>query len=104
MLTGVGLRDRTKPIGKRMEGVAHPHRVAILYLLAHENFPMHEIAETIDLPLNLVSHHLAILVKTGWIRKKKTGKTVRYMLKARTFRDLGTFFLNTPFGKENFPS
>lgn len=102
MVTGVRLKEKTKPIGKKMEGVAHPHRIAILYLLMHKPFVMHEIAENIDIAPNLASHHLDNLLKTGWIEKKKTGKTVTYHLKRRTCTDMKKIFETTPFGRDFF--
>jgi len=102
MATGIRLKEKTKPIGKKLEGIAHPHRVAILYLLSHQPFPMHEITENLDIAPNLVSHHLDILIKTGWIQKTKSRKTVTYQLKRRTCTEIKKFFEETPFGRTFF--
>ena len=36
MTIGKKLHEKVKPHAKRIAGIAHPHRLAILYLLAHD--------------------------------------------------------------------
>jgi DNA-binding transcriptional ArsR family regulator len=100
MITGVRLKEKVKPFAKRMEGIAHPIRLSILYLLAYKDFPLHEIAENLDYPQNLVSHHLGTLLSAGWVVKKKWKQYVYYHLKTRVLFDWYRLFSGTPLEKE----
>ena len=100
MITGVRLKEKVKPFAKRMEGIAHPIRLSILYLLAYKDFPLHEIAENLDYPQNLVSHHLKTLSSAGWVVKKKWKQYVYYHLKTRVLFDWYRLFSGTPLEKE----
>jgi len=100
MLTGIRLKEKTKPIAKRIEGIAHPIRLSILYLLAHKDFPLHELSEYIDYPSNLISHHINTLQSSGWVTKKKWKQYVYYHLKTRVLFDWYRLFSGTPLDKE----
>jgi len=100
MVTGVRLKERVKPFAKRMEGIAHPIRLSILYILAFKEYPLHEIAENLDYKPNLVSHHLTILQSSGWVEKKKWKQYVYYHLKHRVLFDWYRLFNETPLAKE----
>jgi len=100
MMTGIRLKEKVKPFAKRMEGIAHPIRLSILYLLAHKDFPLHELAENMDYPSNLVSHHISQLVSSGWVEKKKWKQYVYYHLKHRVLFDWYRLFSGTPLAKE----
>jgi DNA-binding transcriptional ArsR family regulator len=100
MLTGVRLKERTKTFAKKIQGISHPIRLSILYLLAFKDFPLHEIAENLDYPANLVSHHASILISSGWVEKKKWKQYVYYHLKTRMLFDWYRLFVDTPLQKE----
>lgn len=97
MLTGIRLKEKVTSFGKRMKGIAHPHRLGILYLLAHGPMCTHDIAGNADLPENLIVHHLFVLEHAGWVRKKKQGRTVTYTIQERAFGDFYRLFVDTPF-------
>lgn len=98
MTTGVRLREKSKPVSDRLAAVAHPRRVAIVLLLAHESMTMHEIAENMDAGATLVVHHLNKLVAEGWITKERKGREMIYTLRKRPFTELLHSFMETPFG------
>jgi len=100
MITGVRLKEKVKPYAKKIVGIAHPIRLSILYLLAFKDFPLHEIAENLDYPQNLVSHHLTTLGKGGWVEKKKWKQYVYYHLKHRQLFDWYRLFSGSPLEKE----
>jgi DNA-binding transcriptional ArsR family regulator len=95
MLTGIRLREKVKPFAIRQTALAHPIRLSILYLLANSPMLMHEIAENVDYPGNLVSHHLSVLLKGGWVQKVKLGKTVTYSLREHALFDFFRLFEGT---------
>ncbi len=94
------MKEKVKPHAKKIQGIAHPIRLSILYLFAHNDFPLHEIAENLDYPSNLVSHHLTILLGSGWVIKKKWKQYVYYHLKTRMLFDWYRLFVDTPLQKE----
>lgn len=103
MTTGVRLREKSKPVSDRLRAIAHPRRVAIVYLLAHEPMTMHDIAENMDAGLTLVVHHLNKLLAAGWVTKERKGRLMIYTLRKRPFTELIHSFGETPFGS-SFPS
>lgn len=97
MLTGVRLKERVRLFEKKMKGPAHALRLSILYLLAYGELPLHELVLDIDRPQNLVSHHLSILEKSGWVGKRKAGRETYYHLIDRGFFELHRMLVDTPF-------
>jgi DNA-binding transcriptional ArsR family regulator len=100
MITGIRLKEKVKPFAKKMQGIAHPIRLSILYLLAFKDYPLHEIAENLDHPPNLVSHHMKTLLSSGWVEKKKWSRYMYYHIKHRMLFDWYRLFFGTPLEKE----
>ncbi len=97
MLTGVRLKEKARMFEKKMQGPAHTIRLSIIYLLAHGELPLHEIVLDIDKPQNLVSHHMKVLEKSGWVGKRVDGREVYYRLIDRGFFELTRLLVDTPF-------
>ena len=97
MITGIRLKEKIQPFGKRMRGLGHDCRLSILYTLAFGELPLHEIVLDVDKPENLVAHHIGILIKSGWVGKRKVGREVFYRLNERAFFELFRLFTDTPF-------
>lgn len=97
MLTGIRLKEKVKLFEKKMKGPAHAIRLAIIYTLAHGELPLHEIVSDVDAPQNLVSHHMAILEKSGWVGKRTAGREVYYHLIDRGFFALTRMLVDTPY-------
>jgi len=100
MVTGIRLKEKVKPFAKRIQGISHPIRLSILYILAFKDFPLHEIAENLDYPQNLISHHITQLVSSGWVEKKRWKQNMYYHLKQRVLFDWYRLFSETPLQKE----
>jgi ArsR family transcriptional regulator, arsenate/arsenite/antimonite-responsive transcriptional repressor len=60
--------------------VAEPNRLRILALLARREHCVCDIEAALDLPQNLVSHHLAALRRAGVVRDRREGRWVYYAL------------------------
>jgi len=97
MLTGYKLKEKVNLFAPKMAAVGHRYRLAILYLLAHGELPLHEIVADIDQPQNLVAHHIAILLKNGWVGKRKERRETYYFLKDHAFFELFRMLVDTPF-------
>lgn len=96
-MTGIRLKEKVTPFGKKMRAIAHELRLAILYLLAHGELPLHEIVLDVDEPENLVAHHIKLLAETGWVGKRKEGRETYYFIKERGFFELFRMLVDTPF-------
>jgi len=97
MLTGIRLKEKVRLFEKKMKGPAHEIRLAIIYTLAHGELPLHEIVLDVDEAQNLVSHHMNILEKSGWVAKREEGREVYYHLIDRGFFELMRMLVDTPY-------
>ena len=79
--------------------IAEPHRLHILCFLRQEPRCVCDIWQHLDLPQNLVSHHLKALKDLGLITSRKEGLKVIYSLNTRTMKKheaLLSHFLSLP--------
>lgn len=60
--------------------ISEENRLNILRLLRREDRCVYDIWQYLDLPQNLVSHHLKVLKDFGLLTSKKDGKKVIYSL------------------------
>lgn len=97
MLTGIRLKEKTRIFAPKMQSLAHPHRLGILHILAYGELPLHEIVTNLDIPENLVAHHIKQLLTTGWVGNRKEGRQTYYYLKERGFFELFRMLVETPF-------
>ncbi len=71
---------------KKLKVLGEPNRIRILKLMfTGQNFCVSKIAKKLKLDLALVSYHLQVLTKTGWLKPRRQGKTVCYKLKNLAF-------------------
>ena len=96
MFTGVRLKAKVKPTVRLVKGISHKHKLAIIYLLAWGPLPAREIVMDVDLPQNLVEHHLKDLLVAGWVTRKRIGREVTYSLVDKSFWDLTKLIRGTP--------
>ena len=99
MTSGKRLLAKVAPYAKIVRGVAHPHRLAILYLLAHDPTWPEDLGRHLPLPQNLIAHHLKEMVSSGWLKKRRTGKHVTYMINKKIVKQLPFLLADTPFWK-----
>src|SRR3989304_10520732 len=100
MLTGTRLKEKVKPFARRLKGIAHVYRLAIVYLLAQEARQVREITDNLGLPENLVSHHLKQLYLGGWVLKTRKGRDVTYQLNEKAFFEINRLLSDTPYFRE----
>ena len=96
MTSGKRLVARVAPYARFVRGIAHPHRLAILYLLAHAPMFPHEIGKHIPVPESLVAHHIKAMYASGWLKKQRVGKHMLYSVNKKTLREIPKFLLDTP--------
>ncbi|MFZ5845199.1 MAG: ArsR/SmtB family transcription factor [Patescibacteria group bacterium] len=100
MLTGGRLKEKVKPFAKNLRAIAHPYRLAILYLLSHEPMWVRDLVLYLNLPENLIAHHLKIMHLAGWVLKTREGKNVSYRLNEKAFFELNRLLDGTPFSRQ----
>ena len=100
MTTGKRLLGKVAPFVTMVKGLAHPHRVAILYLLAHDELWMKDIVRDLGVAENLVAHHLKEMVNAGWVKKSRQGRHVTYALNKKAFHEIPKLLADTPFWRE----
>lgn len=82
---------KNKVILSLLKALGNPIRLDILKCLVLGERCVCVLFEKLKLPQNLVSHHLAILRKNGFIKARKDGKWVHYSLNPMRFVQLGNF-------------
>lgn len=67
-----------------LKSIADENRFKIIKLLAKKSFCVCEIEEKLNLPQNLVSHHLSSLKEADLVKKCHCGKNNYYSLNEKT--------------------
>jgi len=102
MVTGNRLKEKIRPFAQKLRGVAHAHRLAIVYLLAHDPKEVWEVVEALGIGQNLAAHHLKYMKQTGWVKRTRIGKHVTYELEEKAFAEFQKFLADTPFFRQIF--
>ncbi len=100
MTSGKRLLARVAPFARIAKGIAHPQRLAILYLLAHDPMWPQDIARHLPIPQSLVAHHLKAMVTSGWLKKRREGKYTMYAVNKKVIRQLPLLLIGTPLWRE----
>ena len=72
--------EKLKVTTKFLKVISEPNRLNILRMLRKESLTVAEIWQYLDLPQNLVSHHLKVMRDFGILESEKKGKQVLYSL------------------------
>lgn len=73
-------KEKLKSTAKFLGIVSEPNRLNILRILRNKELSVGDIWQYLDLPQNLVSHHLKVLKDFGLLKSEKQGKSVLYSL------------------------
>jgi len=80
------IKNNLEPIVKFLKIIAEPNRLKILCILQKEENCVCEICQFLDLPQNLISHHLKTLKDFGLIGSRKEGTKVFYSLNKKVIQ------------------
>lgn len=83
-----------------LEGISHPYRLAMLYMLSHETMTPEEISRHLPMFQNLVSFHLKKMTDSGWLVKRRIGKRMEYTIHKKNFKLLPNLLSGTPFWRD----
>ena len=67
-------------IAETLKALSDPTRLRIVSLLRHGELCVCDLTEALQAPQSKVSRHLAFLKNAGWVRARRSGKWVHYML------------------------
>ncbi len=76
-------RDETADLALAFKALGDPTRLRILAVLADAKRCVCEIQEAVDVPGNLLSHHLKVLREAGLIEGERRGRWIDYQLIGR---------------------
>jgi ArsR family transcriptional regulator len=76
-------RDETADLALAFKALGDPTRLRILAVLADAKRCVCEIQEAVDVPGNLLSHHLKVLREAGLIEGERRGRWIDYRLIGR---------------------
>lgn len=82
-----------------LKALSNSVRLDILRYLVPGERCVCNIFDHLNLPQNLISHHLGVLRKSGFIKARKEGKWVRYSLSPACFIELSKYFEPFCFSK-----
>lgn len=99
MTTGKRLLRKVHSYSEKLQAVSDDHRLAIVYLLAHEPMTVRDITLNLPLSHSLASHHSNALYKAGWVTREKIGRTVEYALNKKSLSVLSDFLAQTPIAR-----
>ncbi len=64
-----------------LKAVAEPNRLRILCALSKEKICVCDLAESLEIPQNLLSFHLKTLYEAGILKKQRDGNNIYYLIK-----------------------
>ena len=70
------------------EALANAHRREIIYLLGHQPYAIHQLAELRGLSLPAIHKHIKLLENAGIVRRRKLGRTNYLTLDRSAIREL----------------
>ena len=78
-------RKELTHISDLLKTIAEGNRLKIICLLGRGELCVCQIIEALDLPHNLVSHHLKVLTSAGILLKRKEGRFIFYRMNLKNF-------------------
>ncbi|MBN2015222.1 helix-turn-helix transcriptional regulator [Candidatus Dojkabacteria bacterium] len=66
---------------KRIKKLLQLNRVKILFILSKRETCACELVEKLDIPNNLISHHLKVLTDLGILKSRKIGLHIKYSIR-----------------------
>jgi DNA-binding transcriptional ArsR family regulator len=78
-------RKELTHISDLLKTIAEGNRLKIICLLGRGEHCVCEIMEALDLPHNLISHHLKVLTKAGILLRRRDGRFIFYKVNQKNF-------------------
>lgn len=100
MTTGKRLYGKVHRQAAILAALGHPHRLAIVYLLALEPHRQGRLARRVGVSGPLLLHHLGILARVGLVGKKYEGARALYMFQKRPLWLIKKLIRETPIAEK----
>lgn len=97
------LARKIRPFVSYYAAVGHEYRLAIVFVLTDDPQSVKSLSRYLDIAPSLVIHHLRILMKNGWVKRRGEKKDVMYYLERQAFYKWSDLFKDTLFFRQNFP-
>ena len=91
-------RKELTRISDLLKTIAEGNRLKIICLLGKRELCVCEIIEALDLPHNLISHHLKVLTSAGILQNRKEGRFIFYKINGKSFSAFKKEFYNITEG------
>jgi DNA-binding transcriptional ArsR family regulator len=91
MISRIRLYQKLQPSAKKFSALGNISRLSIVYSLGREAMEFGQLSRRLKISPSLLSHHLNVLVESGWITKLKVGKLVTYYISEKTVKDTSLF-------------
>lgn len=88
MLSGKKLVTRAGKEAITLRALAHPHRIAIIHLLAQSDMRLKELAGYALCSQSLLAHHLKELTDCGFIEAYRVGSRKFYRLNKKRLEEV----------------
>jgi len=88
MISRLRLYQKLQPATKKFSALGNVSRLSIVYSLGREAMEFGALSRRLKISPSLLSHHLNVLLKNGWITKLKVGKLVTYYIAEKTVKDM----------------
>lgn len=72
--------QRMERTAKILKALSDPTRLRIVSLLRHGELCVCDLTEALQIPQSTVSRHLASLKNAGWVKSRRSGKWMHYLL------------------------
>jgi ArsR family transcriptional regulator len=89
-----GKKEKLTQTKEFLRVISDENRLNILCALKKEEQCVGSIWQYLDLPQNLVSHHLKVLKEFGLLNSRKDGKNVVYSLNAECLESYKSLLIN----------
>jgi DNA-binding transcriptional ArsR family regulator len=72
--------DSLSEAAECLRTIAHPHRLRILQILGHGEYPVGELADACELPSAMMSEHLRLMQRCRLLDSRREGRNVYYFI------------------------
>lgn len=92
MAAGKRMQKKALEMSKVFGALGQPNRAEIYLLLLEAPSEIRYLSKDLGLVESLIVHHLNILKRAGWVKRKKEGKVVTYTASTEPLEVVNGFF------------
>lgn len=81
-------RKQIESVAQGLQGISHPVRIGIIYLLLQEELSVNELSESLGVSQSVTSQHLSKLKESDILDSRKESNRVYYYIKNPNYKNL----------------